>query len=306
MLEVMTNDDPEENYVEMPEAYVVNFEALSGAKKEDEFTREAFELLKEASILLTLVAGIRLEAEHADGLGRNQAIVVGNYSRMIKLMKSLVRQISDGHGGDQQLSISREFIEGVSTVRYVLDDPGDGSRYDAYVVDGLVSEKEFMKNVREQISKRGGSELPIEVRIKRSIEATYAAAGVTEDAIPSRKNNQWPSAQTRIDLLGPTAYSAYRGGSGAIHGAFSDIEKHHLEAIGDHFEIDLEPAAFRPQPLLTISLLALITIERYMEIYFSAYSFPEKTRLDRLIEDLQRVDELHERWLTLHPRGLTV
>ncbi|MFC5789149.1 class I SAM-dependent methyltransferase [Agromyces tardus] len=45
----------------LPELYVVNFAELEHTTKEDPFVREAFELLKKASVLLIAVAGIRTE-----------------------------------------------------------------------------------------------------------------------------------------------------------------------------------------------------------------------------------------------------
>lgn len=117
----------------LPELHVVNFEELETTTDEVPFVRESFELLKEASNFLAAIADIRTEGQ-TDGLSRNHAIVIGHYARMIKLMKTLIRQIADGHGGDQQIAVSREFMDSVSTVMYLLGDPGDGGRYTSYVM----------------------------------------------------------------------------------------------------------------------------------------------------------------------------
>ncbi|WP_396655563.1 hypothetical protein [Microbacterium sp.] len=127
----------------------------------------------------------------ADGLPRNHAIVIGHYARMIKLMETLIRQIADGHGGDQQIAVSREFIDSVSTVMYLLGDPGDGSRYTSYVMDSLIAEREFLKEVREQVAQRNDVMLPIEERINRSIAETLKTAGMREEDIPSRRNKSF-------------------------------------------------------------------------------------------------------------------
>lgn len=275
----------------------VPFEELEDAAKEEPFVREGFELLKEAAVLLTTVAGLRT-ARHSDGLDRDHAIVVGHYARMVKLMKSLIRQLADGHGGDQQIAINREFMDSVSTVQYLMSDPGDGTRFTSYVMDSLIAEREFLKDVREQVTQRGDRMIPIEERINRSIAETLAAAGVREEDIPARRNNGWPSAQTRMELLGPTAYAAYRTGSGAVHGSFTDIYKNHLTEASEGFEIELRPQPFRPQPLLTMAMLALLTLNDY-SIMFLGLPLPA-TMEDRgraLMELLWRVDKLHERFL---------
>lgn len=106
-------------------------------------------------------------------------------------MKTLIRQIADGHGGDQQIAVSREFIDSVSTVMYLLGGPGDGSRYTSYVMDSLIAEREFLKEVREQVAQRSDVMLPIEERINRSIAETLKTAGMREEDIPSRRNKSF-------------------------------------------------------------------------------------------------------------------
>ena len=101
-----------------------------------------------------------------------------------------------------------------------------------------------------------------------------------------------------MELLGPTAYAAYRTGSGAVHGSFTDIYKNHLTEASEGFEIELRPQPFRPQPLLTMAMLALLTLNDY-SIMFLGLPLPA-TMEDRgraLMELLWRVDKLHERFL---------
>lgn len=281
----------------LPALHEVPFADLEDATEEEPFVREGFELLKEAAVLLTAVAGLRT-ALHSNGLARDHAIVVGHYARMIKLMKSLIRQLSDGHGGDQQIAISREFMDSVSTIVYLIRDPGDGTRFTSYVMDSLIAEREFLKDVRKQVTQRGDLMIPIEERINRSITETLAAAGVREEDIPARRNNGWPSAQARLELLGPTAYAAYRTGSGAVHGSFADIYKNHLSEAPEGFEIELRPQPFRPQPLLTMAMLSLLTVSDYSTT-FLGHPLPAtlEERGRALMEMLRRVDQLHERHL---------
>lgn len=282
----------------LPKLHEVPFAELREATEEEPFVQEGFELLKEAAVLLTAVAGLRT-ALHNNGLTRDHAIVVGHYARMVKLMKGLIRQLCDGHGGYQQIAVSREFMDSVSTVMYLLGDPGDGSRFTSYVMDSLIAEREFLKDVRVQITQRGDVMIPIERRINHSIAETLAAAGVREEDIPARRNNGWPSAQARIDLLGPTAYAAYRTGSGAVHGSFTDIYKNHLTETAGGFEIELRAERFRPQPLLTMAMLSLLTVRDYSQM-FLGFPLPAalEDRARALMELLRRVDLLHEHFLT--------
>ena len=93
-------------------------------------------------------------------------------------MKTATLQIADGHGGGQQIVVSREFMASVSTVRYLLGDPSDGTRYTSYVMDSLIAEREFLKHVREQVAQRRDVVLPMQERINSSIAETLKAAGV--------------------------------------------------------------------------------------------------------------------------------
>lgn len=282
----------------LPPLHEVPIDELEAASEEEPFVRESFELLKEATVLLTAVAGLRTEV-HSDGLARDHAIVVGHYARMVKLMRCLIRQVSDGHGGDQQIAINREFLDSVSTILYLLDDPGDGARFTSYVMDSLIAEREFLRDVRDQVTQRGQVMIPIEERINRSITETLTAAGVSEQDIPARRNNGWPSAQTRIALLGPTAYAAYRTGSGAVHGSFTDIVKNHLSEAPNGFEIDLRPEPFRPQPLLNMAILSLLTLSDYCVKFLGQPLLAVlEDRARVLLDRLWRVDQLHESYLS--------
>lgn len=68
----------------LPALHEVDFDELERATDDEPFVREGFELLKEASVLLLAVAGIRTDARRG-GLPRDQAIVIGHYARMTKL-----------------------------------------------------------------------------------------------------------------------------------------------------------------------------------------------------------------------------
>lgn len=92
----------------LPELHAIDFEELETTTDEVLFVCGSFYLLKEASIFLAAVAGIRTEGQ-TDGLSRNHVIVIGHYARMIKLTQTLSGQMADGHGGDQQIAVSREF-----------------------------------------------------------------------------------------------------------------------------------------------------------------------------------------------------
>jgi hypothetical protein len=188
----------------LPDDYDVDIASLENATSEEPFLRASFELLKEARALTSIASGIVMG--ETSGHSRNGAILCGHLVRMTKLMRTMIHNIVHGHGGEQELPLMRQFLDSASTLIYLLDDDLDGSRFQSYLLDSLIAEREFLLDVRRQVAERGGQRLPIEARIERSIADTFASAGLDETKIPSRRQNGWPSAQERIRLLGPVAY----------------------------------------------------------------------------------------------------
>ena len=136
-------------------------------------------------------------------------------------------------------------------------------------MDSLIAEREFLTVIRKQVARRGGKRLPIEDRMERSVRNAFSSAGLEEPRIPSRRSNGWPSAQERIALLGPTAYSAYRTGSGSLHGAWYDLVRNHLEEVGPGmFAPDFVAAAIRPQPLFMMAIVSADCALSYIEVRF--------------------------------------
>lgn len=283
------------NIDQTPE-YQVNFAALAAAESENDFLRESFELLKEAAQLVALAASA-LDVHHQNGFARNEAVLVGHLVRMVKLMRSVIRGVVDDHGGDQQSQLVRQFLDSASIVKYLLDDHRDQSRYEAYILDSLISEREFLKNIRQQVAERGGVKLNIEERIERSIQHTFDTAGIQEDGIPGRKHINWPNAETRLKLLGPTAYSAYRTGSGSIHGSWHDLERNHLDFVDGRFQPVFEATPERPQPLFAMALAGVSVAQEYIEKSVPAARSVFGDRFDRYLTKLGRADNLHEEFL---------
>lgn len=279
-----------------PDTYELDLDSMTGAASEEPFLRASFELLKEAAGLLAL--SFSVSPGPRPTRDRNGAVLVGHLVRMTKLMRSQIRAVVDDHGGDQQMQLTRQFLDSASALAYFLDDIDDSSRIDSYVNDSLISEKEFLKNVDEQIVERGGQELPIETRIKSSIEQTFRSAGVDPAELPARKSNGWPNAQERLKLLGPTAYSAYRAGSGSIHGSWHDLERSHLEVVDGSFEPDFAPALMRPQPLFAMANLSVALAREYVTKCLSVPFDQFDQRAEVFLSRLNQCDLLHEQYLT--------
>jgi hypothetical protein len=151
---------------------------------------------------------------------------------------------SRSFGQDQQLALSRQLLGSTATLAYLLkNDEEHGDRFDSYVCDSLIAEREFLKDVRDEVAKRDGTCLPIEDRIENSIRDALLAAGLDESDIPSRRSNGWPSAETRMKLLGPVAYSWYRTSSGAVYGSFPDFYLRYLD-VDESCNLEIRERAY--------------------------------------------------------------
>lgn len=189
-------------------------------------------------------------------------------------------------------------MDSFATLHYLLNDAGDGTRFDSYVFDGLIAERELLKTVREKVAERDGELLFIEHRITRSIEDTLRAAGVTETDIPSRKTNGWPSVESRLTDFAVELYVTYRTSSGAVHGTFTDLEKHYLiEKENGRFDLIQSPYPFRPQSLTSLARLMLIVVAEYARRHQPTFVAQFGDQHGATHEHLVRLDELHETFL---------
>jgi hypothetical protein len=279
---------------DLPPEHFVDFEVLRQATSEDEFVHQAFELAKEAASMLALTVGIRTRATDG-GIPRNQAIVAGHLIRMVKLTIALVRQIADNHGGGQQMQLTRQFLDSMSAADYLLEAPQDRARFDAFVYNSLIADREFQKEVQRNIDARAGVALPIETRILRSIDRAFRDATVNADELPSRNRNAWPkSIQQLMNRISPSLYSAYRMGSNSIHGTWTDLIRNHLNPTDRGFEVVTDEETFRPQPILTMGLLSADISLKYLAVYAPEALPSLAPRLKRLRSDLRQIDQLHE------------
>jgi hypothetical protein len=282
-----------------PAEYQPNWETLQSAKSEDVFGGAAFELFKETGILTTLAAGLI----PSEPMNRDDAILCGLLVKACKLGKAIVA-MSTHLGSDRQLALLRELIEALATLRYLLDDPGDGSRFTAYVLNSSVAEREFLKIVERNVADRG-TELPIEASMTRSIRNTTASAGIDDaSSVPGKKRIGWPSAETLVNGLGGDFYLAYRGGSSVLHSQWADLIRNHLvRTTGGHFVPSFDEPAPRPQPLYAGATLLVITIDRYLTRMHTEALELFRAHLSGLEERLHRLVQLHGAWLDARTTG---
>lgn len=277
-----------------PEIYLPDWDALQIATKEEPFTEAAFYLLRECAQTCTILAVTQSDIP----LTRNKAIDMGLAVRLSKLGKAIVRDLSNQECF-QQLSLSRQILETSANLVYLINDDGSGSRYDEYVMDSLVAERETLKVVQANVKERGGEIWHIEKRMRASIEKTASDAGIDNvEDLPGRKKIGFPSIEDRIQLLGATTYVGYRTGSAEVHGTWTDLIKYHLTYDGTSFAPNLE----NPNPRPHVATTTTSVLARVFQAFLDSVDIKElDDRFEPLFVDLiARNDKLvavHEEWL---------
>ena len=278
-----------------PTVFEPDWPLLQEAADEHPFIHAGVELLKSA---IGLVQAVITESQFAP-LQINAAIRRGLMVRAAKLCLDLLADVCVGKGR-QQLGLVRQVTETLANVAYLCGDDEQGSRHRAFLYDSLISEREFLKVIERWRAAAGGPELPVETRIRRSIENTAQAAGIDLDTIPGRRQIGWPSAQDRIEqAFGVTAYPSYRTGSGALHGGWFDLYRNHLREVDDGFLLDFSGPSQRPQTLLTVAIqLATVTLVVLQG------EMPDTQRLfgdhvAAVLGSAYRTDDMHEQWLAV-------
>lgn len=255
----------------------------------------AFYLLKEGMHWFVILSGLKPPTS----FGRNDAILRGLVVRQCKLLRLALRELSSKETF-QQLSISRDAIETIANLLYLIRDDGTGARFDQYVMNSLVAERELLQDVEKNVKRRDGEAWPIEERMKRSVEATAKAAGIDDvSKLPGRSRIGYPSAEERIKLLGPNAYIGYRMGSVETHGDWNDLYRNHLTFEDGQFAPNLRSFEVRPQVPLMLVVLSLTVVLENIERLVPEQEVAQFLR--SLLEDLLRrtceVDDLHEQLL---------
>lgn len=232
---------------------------LGAITTQDDYEEGAFELLREASMLVVTL----VHAVPAKPFGRDEAIRRGLVKRLGMLGRSLLSDICHDSGYQQEV-LAREIVEAAANYLYLVADDGSGGRYDAYVLNTLAEEKASLAIVTAQVSERGGDPLPIEKRMRRSIERMASAAGFAYDEVPGKSKIDWPSAIDRLAALGPVAYMPYRTGSNSIHSGWSALLLRDIEEVEGGFTLEIRPSP-AVQSMTSAAIIIAETASRYLE-----------------------------------------
>lgn len=271
---------------------------LAAFSSEDEFNRIGVEILIETGSYVCVAASC-LPAD-TKSWDRNQAIVGGQAVRLFKLISALLDQTCQRRR-ETTFVFGRLAFEAIVNLRYLVLNASE-ELFDSYVRYSLRHEKKLYDRIQRNVALRGGTELPIEKRMIRSILATTKEAGVSLDSISPTHPKNWGDKNCfeRAEAVGlAEPYLAmFGGGSHSIHGNWMDLLEYHLDSSDGRFTPELEWSRPRPQVSFAIALLTIEALRDYFRFVGGddAVAVVEPALLDLWTRN-KTASEAHENYL---------
>lgn len=206
------------------------------------------ELLKQTITLLFLIVGDRY-CEGKEGtprkINRNEAIIGGNLTRLIKLNTSFLENICNG-----KLEIcyilNRCIAETAINTQFMIVE-GEENVLRNYIKNSLITEKELWNTIKDNVEDRNDEKLHIEERMQESIQSSFNKSDFDLENV--NRSSKWKSIKQRAEYVaGDQFYKIFYGlGSHSIHGNWQDILMNNLTKENDKFKLNLEWNKPRPQ-----------------------------------------------------------
>lgn len=291
---------PEEAWTAI-ERVEVAVEAVRAFDREIQFSILGFNLCRELASW-TAVAACLLPP--GGSWTRNEAVLGGHLVRLFKLLRSWLEQVN-AERADLMWVVLRMVSECAINLRFLTK--GGETVINDYVTYSLQREWRLLDELETNIGRRGGTELPIERRMRRSIMRTFERSEVDPKNRPPKPIRHWGGMdvkQRAVALDMERAYMAvFSGPSESVHGNWGDLLRHHLNWTEHGFEPNTESSPTeRPQPFFAVGTIAATAVIDYLRHLGSAQLDHPITQLADLVERMRVADGLHEQYLQNRPR----
>lgn len=280
------------------EAIAVDKEEIKQWSKEYSFLKLATDLTGETAQYAGFLAS--LVSEETGSWDVKQAVLGGHLVRLFKLLRHSIAQARDEQAEMLWVSI-RLAAECIVNFRFILSNQRE-EVYTSFLHHSLQHEKRLLGNINTAIQCRNGVVLPIEERMTRSIDRTFANSEVRLDDLPKRRIRNWANKNVRERARSIGLEEAYlgvfSGPSLSVHGNWGDFLQHHLEVKAPgRFSPKFENSRARPHPFLSLPRLALPGLVEYSQNLGSMDDAPIIERIRGLLGRVELAEELHEAFL---------
>jgi hypothetical protein len=266
---------------------------------EDKFINAYVELHKQTVELIYRI----VELKYCDINGvpkkidKDEAVVGGNLTRLIKLNTSFLQNICEG-----KLEIcyilNRCIAETAINIKFLLIESEERVRRN-YIKNSLITEKELWETILTNVKDRSGDVLPIEERMQKSIQNSFEKSDFDLEEV--RRSSKWKSIKERAKIVaGEMFYSVFYGiSSHSIHGNWQDILFNNLKKLEEGFELNLQWNRPRPQIIDGAIVLNLDIVKTFCE-----REFQSDTTANLIIEKCKTLNNYHadlthnhEKWM---------
>lgn len=299
ILKILFNRDFNHFLFDIPrDEFNVEYNKIKKYDSESEYMSLSIELFKEISELQVNITKLLFE-ENKDIEGYKNVIIAGILIRIIKLNIGIL-DMSCQKKRELLVIFIRCLFESLVNLIYLISENND-EIYKQYIKSSLGEEKRFYEFINQQIKKRN-KELPIEKRMKSSIERTFKQSPFNIDEVSITESRHWAgSIRTRVEKIKfePFYQSFISLPSHCVHGNWQDLVDHHLRQNENCFKPNYEWNIPRPQQLISIGILSCettyIILEKMFVDSFNKYYFRHKVL--NVCHKFRELDRYHELFL---------
>lgn len=266
---------------------------------ENQFMDAYVELLKQTIQLIWIIVGLKYCDKDGKSIPikKDDAVVAGNLVRLIKLNTSFLQNVCEGKL-EICFILNRCIAETQVNVKYMLIEGEERVRKN-YIKYSLITEKELWNTISENISKRNGDVLPIENRMKISIQKSFDKSDFDIEEV--KRSSKWKSIANRAETVaGDLFYNVYYGiSSHSVHGNWQDILMNNLKKTDDGFVLNFDWRRPRPQIIDGPIYLNLDIVSLFIDKELNLHSdFDQlKMKCDLLNEYYYTLTEIHEKFM---------
>lgn len=230
-----------------PDAPMFSDDDIQRCRDTGDYKPVLFEWYKFVGSLCFCVVHLRPDSPAYQDIPRqNYYVLVGLLNRCARLMLSNVALSHEGKFGETTAIVDRCIFESSVKIIWLCHSTSNSDEeFTRYLADGLKTELEFKARIEADIAANGGTIMPIQERMLRSIDNHIAASGLTPDGIRSAKKQRDLAAM--IDGLGYDRLLylvAQKIGSHHTHGSWSSLLIHYLEKREELAGFAFGPSAF--------------------------------------------------------------
>ncbi len=284
---------------EWPTWALVDRDLLVHTRDERPFLETAAALVTEFGELTALLARTH---EQPDGVpvrqGRNEAILSGLTTRIVKLTRRLAAETYEGRG-ELQLLIDREIFTSTAALAYLLR--GRRDRFEAFVRNSLHADRDVWQHLDNNRDLRAGDNLPQETRMRRRLERSFGLAGIHPPELELDEDSEWPDVSGQVRAIGePDAYRMHQLGADEVHGVWNELVTHHLRTDDDGLtwlgpKLGWSPAVV--QPLTAVAIQGSRVMAAYARHLGHEVAAAFRDKYLDLAGRAALTDRLHEEYL---------